>query len=55
MMENLLQLFAHGCDKWVASCGRWGLRGDGCRQLVGVNGKQVSVCISSKTRQNQVD
>jgi len=23
MMGDLLQLFAHGCGKWVTSCMRW--------------------------------
>jgi len=26
-MANLLQLFAHRCSKWVASCGRWEVGG----------------------------
>jgi len=26
-MGNLLQLFAHGCDRWVASCGWWEVGG----------------------------
>jgi len=27
MVANLLQLFAHACDKWVACCRRWEVGG----------------------------
>jgi len=59
-MGNLLQLFAHRCDKWVASYGRW------VYILVGNCGWQapnISTCIwqvsiglyQHQTRPNQVD
>jgi len=37
MMGNLLQLFAHACDKWVVSGGRW--EGDGWQA------PKISTCI----------
>jgi len=36
-MGNLLQLFAHGCDRWVASGRRW--------EVSGWQAPKISVCI----------
>jgi len=53
-MGNLLQLFAHGCGKWVTSCMRWEVGGWQAPSISACICKQVLVCISSKTRPNRV-
>jgi len=55
MMGDLLQLFAHGCGKWVTSCMRW--------EVGGWQAPKISTCIweasiglyHQQTRSNQVD
>jgi len=37
MMQNILQLFAHGCSKWVACCG--------CGDVGGWEAPMISACI----------
>jgi len=37
MMGDLLQLFVHGCDKWVASCACW--------EVSGWQAPKISECI----------
>jgi len=36
-MGSILQLFAHRCSKWVASCGRW--------EVGGCQAPKISACI----------
>jgi len=56
-MANLLQLFAHRCSKWVASCGRWDVGGLQAPVISGCTAsKQVSkYWFVSATKQGQIN